>query len=1160
MVRSWVSRSDESSNKQDCHFSKPSAEESPQIHSQPNPEAQAFEANKREAFLLEIKGSLSKEEQERLDYLKKEMDAYWKRTLARFRNDNHLDRLLKNINNTYSPKQAFAETSPLTPQGASTTEQSKQVNQTPQHLPSEQVAPQPLQEQSSLTQQVAPGHLNQSSLTQIDSEAIEQEAPQLQAKQSQSSPSLSGFNKQKPFYSKLESHEQESPTPKQVVDKTLLLVPNKQKPDFLLDKSEQPSPKQASKPTSVVSLNKEKLNASQQEESVQTQKPKELPHNTSGLKFNKEPNQKLELLKPQQAQLEPAQAKHHSQLYANNQNPLDWAREKALKAVSKFFKKIPAYNLLVLILGKDPITGSLVERNMDTVVRKLLEFVPGGKTLYDNLKKSGQLEQAYKWLNIQLTESQLTYEYILSEINKIWQTFGKINFFNIESKVKEIQTKVEDILNSAINRVNQLAKALKQKVLELTFEGFLKNTGKTSAEVMKALRKAGDAFGAIVGNPVGFLQNLVRALHGGFQGFSARFLDTYLPRGFTNWLFGTVGGGLQVPAKFDLQGFISIGLQVLELTYDDGIRPRISAAVGEKNLKRVEQIAKSTQKIQNNKYIEIFRKIINGGLNAAWREIKSDTKDLPRFYKNFENDIQQLLRQIIITRGIPKLISIFSPVGALIQAVTTIYNSILFFIERIKEIAALANAVFDSLANIAAGQVSAASKYIEEAMGRSVGIIIAFLAKLIGVNDIATRVKNLMSKIREPINNAINQLITRIANSIKNFLGVGKVQKISNNINKPAKATSANSKKPNATTNKPANTSNKKALDHDRKVKIGLDQIDKEEKRYLEVGKIWKIDAQKVAQKVKKDNPIFKSITVVDGRETWDYDWVASKGRKKGEQKAEKGKIPSLQIGLLIEIKNAVNKWDGKLYEITQIMQYEFVKAIVHPKKELSNTEFLRIKDYDKKWRIYNPQEKQESPKIPNLQLGDEIQVKEGRSWSINIMTIYLIKADQYIKAESQEPDGRRSDAKLIFSTYNQSWRKYNPNTTYNKKNWDKIKGLSEWNDFSNARQVLNYRCHNKFGNPLGMQWHHIHERSAGGPNSVENLAITTAENNQKFNVWFSQSQKGTEKVKLRMFLREKKASAAEHTAWGLKCIDAHGLKVVKFDKARGIFQQIVIK
>jgi hypothetical protein len=59
--------------------------------------------------------------------------------------------------------------------------------------------------------------------------------------------------------------------------------------------------------------------------------------------------------------------------------------------------------------------------------------------------------------------------------------------------------------------------------------------------------------------------------------------------------------------------------------------------------------------------------------------------------------------------------------------------------------------------------------------------------------------------------------------------------------------------------------------------------IEQEDARYAKDGQIEREDAEKVAAEVKSDHPVFKAITVVEGENTWDYDYEASpKAKKKG--------------------------------------------------------------------------------------------------------------------------------------------------------------------------------------------------------------------------------------------------------------------------------------
>ena len=88
---------------------------------------------------------------------------------------------------------------------------------------------------------------------------------------------------------------------------------------------------------------------------------------------------------------------------------------------------------------------------------------------------------------------------------------------------------------------------------------------------------------------------------------------------------------------------------------------------------------------------------------------------------------------------------------------------------------------------------------------------------------------------------------------------------------------------------KPKEELPKNKEEHDVQVNAGLAAIDTEEQKYLENKEISRENAVKVADTVKKAYPVFKSITVVDGGKTWDYDYVASPGKiKKGLKQQKK--------------------------------------------------------------------------------------------------------------------------------------------------------------------------------------------------------------------------------------------------------------------------------
>ncbi|HYH02626.1 MAG TPA: DNA/RNA non-specific endonuclease, partial [Bacillota bacterium] len=121
----------------------------------------------------------------------------------------------------------------------------------------------------------------------------------------------------------------------------------------------------------------------------------------------------------------------------------------------------------------------------------------------------------------------------------------------------------------------------------------------------------------------------------------------------------------------------------------------------------------------------------------------------------------------IIVKAITKLISMFNPAGAIIQAVMTIYSTIQFFIERAQQIAAFVGAVFNSIAEIAGGNIGKAIAAVENALAKALPVAISFLANFIGLGGIAAKVKAIIAKIHKPIDKAIGKVVGLIADAAK---------------------------------------------------------------------------------------------------------------------------------------------------------------------------------------------------------------------------------------------------------------------------------------------------------------------------------------------------------------------------------------------------------
>jgi hypothetical protein len=427
------------------------------------------------------------------------------------------------------------------------------------------------------------------------------------------------------------------------------------------------------------------------------------------------------------------------------------AKDRLLGQLAQWARRIPGFDLLTVILGKDPISDQPVERNAINLIRGVLGLVPGGTAMFENLQRARAIERAFEWFSTEIAKLNMTWETIKGLFRRAWDALSITDILDPANAL----AKVAQIFGPTLARLRDFAVAAGRKVLEFVFEGVLRLAGSFGTRVLGVIRRAGALITTIINDPIGFLGNLIRALRGGFERFSANILD-HLRTGLLEWLFGALSGaGLTLPTRFDLKGIISIVLQVIGLTYDR-LRAKLVDLIGDRNVRYIEGV------------FDFLVTILNGGLSAAWEKIVEFAGNLQ---ETVIGGIRDWVARTIVGQAITRLVTMFNPVGAIIQGIMTIYNTVVFFIERAQQIAALADAVFDSISNIAAGNLGAAINYVERTMARTLPVIIGFLARLIGLGGISDRIKDIIRRIQAPVNRAIDRVADFIVRQAQRLIG-----------------------------------------------------------------------------------------------------------------------------------------------------------------------------------------------------------------------------------------------------------------------------------------------------------------------------------------------------------------------------------------------------
>jgi len=326
-----------------------------------------------------------------------------------------------------------------------------------------------------------------------------------------------------------------------------------------------------------------------------------------------------------------------------------------------------------------------------------------------------------------------------------------------EQAIKKIDEKIEKMKEAMSGALAKLGNFLLEAMLKF-FKWALKKAGYNATQLMGIISKGKAVIKKIVGDPIGFIMNIVNAVKTGINNFQAN-IKKHLIGGLLGWLTGQMGNiGIQLPEEFDLKGILSIVLQILGLTWTS-IRQKLVKRLGEK----VVRVAEKT--------VDIVKKIITEGPMALWKMIKAKAAEIKaKVMEGIRNwAIVELVKQ-----GIIKLLSFLNPAGAIVQAILAIYNTIMFFVENWDRIVQFVKTVFNSIADMAMGRIGAAAAAVERALAMTIPIILSFLARLLNLGGIGKAVKKIIMKIRKPIDKVVNKVVGIIAKKAKGLLGKGK--------------------------------------------------------------------------------------------------------------------------------------------------------------------------------------------------------------------------------------------------------------------------------------------------------------------------------------------------------------------------------------------------
>lgn len=415
-----------------------------------------------------------------------------------------------------------------------------------------------------------------------------------------------------------------------------------------------------------------------------------------------------------------------------------------LNPIAAFARTTSGYSLLCTVMGKDPITGEPVAQDPGLLLGGFMKFI-GEEELWNTMQKAQAIPRAFAWFK-GAVGAALGF---VSQIPTLFvQAFKALDLADIILIPRAFMKLAGVFGNFAVRFITWGASAV-WTLLEIIFDV-------VSPGALAYIKKTGAALKSILRNPLPFVGNLVKAAKQGFLNFADNFLD-HLKAGLIDWLTGSLPG-IYIPKAFSLGEIAKFAFSALGLTWAN-IRQKLVKATSETVVKTLET------------GFDIVVALVRDGPAAAWDKIKEQLANLKDMVIG---GITDFVVDMVVKKAIPKLVAMFIPGAGFISAILSIYDTIMVFVNKIKQIVQVVTGFIDSLVAIAAGQIGAAASRVEKSLAGVLSLAINFLAGFAGLGKVADKVMGVIQKIRAPVDKALDWLVDWIVKAAKTLFAKGK--------------------------------------------------------------------------------------------------------------------------------------------------------------------------------------------------------------------------------------------------------------------------------------------------------------------------------------------------------------------------------------------------
>ncbi len=345
------------------------------------------------------------------------------------------------------------------------------------------------------------------------------------------------------------------------------------------------------------------------------------------------------------------------------------------------------------------------------------------------------------------------------------QNFNKEITRSASEAVDEVRVRVETLREEAGGLIGMIVSAVNDFIddpVKFIIEGLLKLVGIPPPSFWALINRIEQVVSDIADDPLNFANNMAAALGQGFQKFFDHFVD-HVMAGFFEWLFSGLGAvGVNIPSDTSLKSIVTLFLELMGITWPR-IRELLARHIGEENVELIE------------KAYELVSSLIEQGPEGIFEMIKEQLD--PQNVLNMVIDAAiDFMITALISAVTPRVIAMFNPAGAIVQAVEVIFRILKWVFDNAARIFSLIETVVNGAADLIAGNIGAMATAVEESLSRLIPPVIDFLAGFLGMGDLPDKIADTIRGFQEWVMSILERVVAWLAERGKALLaslGIG---------------------------------------------------------------------------------------------------------------------------------------------------------------------------------------------------------------------------------------------------------------------------------------------------------------------------------------------------------------------------------------------------